>query len=455
MLKCSRLNVLIFTGLLSGCGLASGPSVSGLDEAWNAANDPGNFVSAAENALNALPQSGKANGPAWSGDYWPTYRGGIAQRWQAAELEAKAGYDILDAAALRGRDLSGLSPAEKYDIYAGDYSFTLTKLERSRTAVLATIPNRPEYNGSTIPTWRGLCHGWAPASVAHAEPKPVKLKNRDGIEVSFGSADIKALLTYVYHEGQGSESQLIGSRCEVNLASLRSQLNQGLISREQYDREVESANCRDTNAGSFHLALANEIGRKKKSFIADVTRDQEVWNQAVVAYDSKFETVLKQASAGAAPGTAYEVEVTTNMRYIIEIDSSWQANGNEGIYRTASYRYRLELDAGQRIIGGTWLSEMRPDFLWRVSRPQVSSRLRFLPELFQASTGRPLSADESNGGGSQPMPSPSPAPPTVPPVVRPPVITPPTIPPVVTPPTSPSPGRLTQPVHRPQPSHRN
>lgn len=403
-----------------------------LKEAWDQGNHPSRFASSYEFRLQQLPSEGQAEGPRWSGDYWPTDKGGIAQRWNVGGGRSeKAAYPLLRQDQIRSIDMRSLSPAEKYDIFAGDYGFGLTKLERGRTRVLASIPGTSEFTpGFEIPSWEGLCHGWAPASITYQEPKPVSLRSREGIEVSFGSADIKALLTYAMHEGMGSREEQLGTRCEVDFAKLTRQLREGQISESAYQAAIQSLPCRDTNAGSFHVILANDIGKRRQSFIADVTRDFEVWNQGVVAYRSEVGPIKQQRTAGAAPETVYEVDVATRIDYVFEIASTWNANGDQGIYKQAEYRYRLELNGNQEIVGGQWLSDERPDFLWRKSRPLVSQRLSFLPEIYQASTGQSFFA----GSGSEPPR------PQQPPVVQPPAPQPPVVQPPVARPPQPSPG---------------
>ena len=88
-----------------------------------------------------------------------------------------------------------LSPAEKYDILVGIYDFPLN--------------NRAKAEGSVHePSWSGYCHGWAPAAHRFEEPEPVTLVNDDGVEVRFGSSDIKALMTYF--EAEVVRSSFVG-----------------------------------------------------------------------------------------------------------------------------------------------------------------------------------------------------------------------------------------------------
>lgn len=398
--------------LLASCGVQD--SQNSLKEAWDQPNDPGIFSQSYDFRLESLPTSGQAKNPGWSGDYWPTSRGGLAHRWNAGgDLAQTAGFSLLNRDQLNGIDLRSLSPAEKYDIYSGDYSFRLTQAERARTRVLATIPGNPQFSpGFSIPGWEGLCHGWAPASITYAEPRAVTLRNRDGIEVPFGSADIKALLTFAMHEGVGSRTQFLGRRCEADLARLKSELRQGRLSQAEYDAQSKSLDCRDVNAGSFHVLLGNELGKRKEAFVADLTIDREVWNQGIVGYKSSFGNVLSQRSPGAAPETAFEVDVDTQITYIQEIASNWSAQGSSGIYATANYRYRLELNAQREIVGGHWLSEKHPDFIYRQTRAGVSQLLENLPSIYKASTNEDFL---SGGGASTPAPIQPPARPNPPP----------------------------------------
>lgn len=408
--------------LIASCGVQDSPN--SLKEAWDQPNDPGIFSQTYDFRFDSLPASGQTKRSGWSGDYWPTFRGGLSHRWNMpGDLSQTAGYPLLNRGQLGSIDLRTLSPAEKYDIYSGDYSFRLTQAERERTRVLATIAGNPQFSpGFSIPAWEGLCHGWAPASISYQEPRPVTLRSRDGIEVPFGSADIKALLTFAMHEGVGSRTQFLGRRCEADLGYLKNELRQGRLSQAAFDEQSRSLPCRDVNAGSFHVLLGNEIGKRKEAFVADLTIDREVWNQGIVGYKSSFGNMLSQRSPGAAPETAFEVDVDTEITYINEIASSWSPNGSSGIYATAKYRYRLELNRNREIVGGHWLSEKHPDFIYRQTRAGVSQLLENLPSIYKASTG-----EDFLSGGSSPAPIEPPARPTVPTRPQPPA---PPLPPV-------------------------
>jgi hypothetical protein len=164
---------------------------------WDSNNDPTTFSNATIVSFKALQQrSASLAVSPWSDTYWPDFQGGISHRWNS-QTPKDFGYSTLSLATLKRAtwtQLSQLSPAEKLDIYAGRYDYPTVKSEWQRCS--------PQ-----DPTWTGLCHGWAPASMAYLQPYPVNLTNKDGILVPFGSSDVKALLTYFvaqYEDGFSS-----------------------------------------------------------------------------------------------------------------------------------------------------------------------------------------------------------------------------------------------------------
>jgi hypothetical protein len=79
------------------------------------------------------------------------------------------------------------------------------------------------------------------------------------------------------------------------------------------------------------------------------------------------------------------------MNFISEAGSHW----DHGITNTPSrkYNYRLELNAEGQIIGGAWLDDNRPDFLWKQDAPEFKDvgALRFssLQSLYEKSINTP------------------------------------------------------------------
>ncbi|OUR96662.1 hypothetical protein A9Q84_09980 [Halobacteriovorax marinus] len=381
--------------------MAMNSNASVIKEAWNNSNNPDrmqvtrnsrNFRIGQYNytkTFSDLPLEGQLTTRPWSGDYWPTHKGGITYRWNEGSWGSDAyGYPLLEDKEVSNiESTANLSPAEKFDLYLGRYEFPLTKYERERTNIMKTIEDSEEYDSSfEIPSWEGLCHAWAPATMAFVNPKAVTVTNKNGMEIEFGASDIKALLTYFLHYDKSSTSFFLGGRCNVDFSKLDEQLSNDEITQEQYDRKKESMKCRDTNAGAFHLVLTNQIALLDEGFVADVTRDLEVWNQPIHGYESEIISEISGKSEGAARGTVREVEIKTTMNYTTEIGHSFSQvipsyNSNANKY----YHYKIELNEKDEIIGGEWISDNRPDFLWKQTIPEFTGFFAPLKEVYEKS----------------------------------------------------------------------
>lgn len=346
--------------LLLACGVT--PTLkSETKEPWDPANDPLHLGPEFNRNANALPKeaslpSGKLP---WSDTYWPTREGGIAARWRDT-VESGFDYELRtkeQVAALSLKEREKLSPAEKYDIYMGRFDYPLVKGERWRTS--------PE-----SPSWFGLCHGWAIAALLYPEPKPVVLKGPSGIEVPFGSSDVKALLTYFQGEIASSRTYFLGARCEADGSN---------------PDDMRRPECRDTNAGSFHVVIANQIGVKKEGFVIDKNRGQEVWNHPVFAFKTTYGD-SQPPSPGAAPNAVKETSVRTRVKYASEIGPMWEpVLGTDFQYdATVEYEYRIEIDANGNIVGGEWDVEDRPDFMWRQDKTRFTGYYSQLETIVKA-----------------------------------------------------------------------
>ena len=336
-----------------------------LQEAWNANNDPVNLRDHYEVQLEKLPLSGELDNKPWTDTYWPNWRGGIADRWydDTSELSAFE-YPLHGKSAIEAmtqEQLARLSPAEKYDIFVGRYDYPLVKYERQRT--------KPD-----DPSWYGLCHGWAPAAINFAEPKPITLRNDEGIEVPFGASDVKALL--IYTQQYADNSRFLGSRCNYK------------------PRDPEHANspeCRDTNAGSFHIVLSNQIALLKQAFVADMNRGEQGGNQPIYGFKSEVQEYSDEVPADAAPGTVRIAKVSTTVHYIGELSAAWEPLPLAVFPWQAvrqSLQYCLELDTEGDIIRGEWDSESRPDFLWTEERPEFRGYFAAVQRIYEAAITR-------------------------------------------------------------------
>ncbi len=301
-----------------------------VDDAWDAANSPSIIDGDNQEAhFDALPLSGSVDESMipWSDTYWPNVQGGIARRWHNPENPAGFKYHLMtrdEAKAASAQAIEMLSPAEKLDIMNGRFDYPTVKKVWSKVS-----PHDK--------SWNGICNGWSPASINHREPAPRDMVSADGIRVSFGSSDIKALMSYYYAWVSESPVNFMGRRCSFNHLSF-----------------IKS--CEDVNAGAFHMVITNRIGIQKKAFIADISRFKEVWNNPVYGFESKI-----------VSRTSKKIVVETKMIYTDELDEPlWQSViGTKEFQRSEKiYRYSLDLDGEGRIVGGDWLTSDRPDFLW-------------------------------------------------------------------------------------------
>lgn len=348
---------IMFLTTFTACGRHDLVKASGarLGEQWNQANDPINMAEGYVLKFSELPLAAELDKKPWSDSYWPSVEGGISSRWQGGGPWFRPGLWMLKR--MPQVKLARMSPAEKYDVFIGNYKYETQKQERSRTS-------------NSRLRWEGICHGWAPASMLFEEPKPVTLRGANGVEVPFGSSDIKALLSF--YQGQVAEAptKFLGERCNENLAK-----NPGAAGTPA---------CRDTNAGAFHVVLANMIGVRGQGFVIDKTRGDQVWNQPVWKFETEVEST-SGPSEGAAPGTVEEVTVTSEVTWGVEVVPHWDALGDESPSHTATYRYRLELNKAGDIIGGEWMTEDRPDFMWTQEAPKFEGYFAPLKQIYEAS----------------------------------------------------------------------
>lgn len=348
--------VLLALHTVTGCGKRSSSS---LKEAWNFKNAPIRLDEDTIDQFERLPLEGQVLVTPWSDTYWPNYKGGLAHRWNDNSSSDGFAYEPVmfhQAQNMSQEDLKLLSPAEKFDVFTGETS--LVASERLRTK-------------SSDPTWFGLCHGWAPASYNFKEPQAVVVTSPLDLDIPFSSSDIKALL--IYASAVSGYSRILGDRCNIKLS--------------EGDPAGELPQCRDVNAGSFHIILANLVGLKKQSFVAEVSRGHEVWNQPVSGFRSVILGESQEIPENAAPGTSKILTIQTDFQYIGEVSPSHNPRHPETSKRSRNFKYNLEIDEAGKIIGGEWISNDYPDFLWTKTRPKLDPKWRWLEYIYEVSTG--------------------------------------------------------------------
>lgn len=319
-----------------------------------------------------------AEGP-WSDWYWPIYQGILGARYNDKDFplssqDWKEKYDYVvqnpaSAFASRSPDaINQLSPSEKYDRLIGDPEGHLTQ-------AMWDEGERYYDQSGKVELWMGICHGWAPA--AYMLPRPataIQVLAADGqTMITFYPSDLKALGSLVWAKGAPSV-RFIGGRC-----------NDKKPQTDELGRVV-SQQCFDTNPGTFHLALVNQIGLRERSFILDATFDYEVWNQPICSYSYTYfnpqtrkpartlaeakvarssfpsDRFAKHRSAKAT----HLVGIGLELSYVAETMPSSDPHDTQtnDYQRVVEYTYDLELDASGRILGGEWHSNAHPDFLW-------------------------------------------------------------------------------------------
>jgi hypothetical protein len=335
-----------------------------LGDKWDESNDPSTWNSSFQFKLDKLPTTGQSSKIPWSDTYWPSYKGGIANRWQD-ETNNSPGFQYklykLEELKNGSVDLNILSPAEKFDIFNSRYDYPLLNSEWHRTH-------------PSDASWEGICHGWTPAAIYYEEPKNVTLKNKDGLEIQFGSSDVKALLSYFLAQFASGheETQFIGERCNTDI--------------QENPEKADSPECADANAGTFHVMLTNMIGLAGKAFTSDIDRSIEVWNQPLTKYEYTLGNTSEPTNT-SAPGTVKVQSVSLTMYYVKETYPS--ATAHEPLILNRKHDYVLDLDADGNILGGSYDENQsdRVDFMWSEEVPAFFGDLERRDTIYKASFG--------------------------------------------------------------------
>jgi hypothetical protein len=314
----------------------------------------------------------------WSDDYWPLYLGCLGRRYAdpqfpgSTDWSKNRDYIRQHPAQQIWRDgaaaIDLLSPAEKYDFLVGDDTGSLTS---------AMWAEGESYYKSTgeVESWMGICHGWAAAS--YMMPRPthaVTVQAANGTQVRFYPADIKALASLLWAQANTNIRFIGGRSTDQNPAT---DANGRVISPKAFD----------TNPGTWHLAVVNQLGVARRSFVMDATYDYEVWNQPVAGYAYRYfnpQTMKLVETLGDATVTLDQYThdrfkqyrgrdaascagVIMQVRYMIETKPTHRASDgpSHDAVNTVNYKYDLELNTDNRIVGGEWFTgKSHPDFLW-------------------------------------------------------------------------------------------
>ena len=386
------------------------PFINGKSDGWDWLNDPerfGRFLDEAlEYRLDLLPTRGKTAKKAWPDTYWPTYQDSTNVRWLGVdEWSPMEKYDFVYNGWVPPAGFETLVPMTPSNCHS--QSFDLAYYEALGPAARWQSENRGHWrahdgfdndgDGSIdecsdwdgIGTWWGLCHAWTPAAMLEEEPKyPVVVNG-----VTFYPSDLKALIITIY---DFTRAVVIGGRCRTDQ-----------VERDENGRILDP-DCRDTNAGTFHIILANFLGRYETAIAEDRTYDGQVWNQPVDSYEvDRVEEIsegqaialLVQDTTGVDKYPFNDqarrwAEVEVRVKYVTESTPSREPRmpNHDHFLRTDAYHYVLEMDADGRIIGGEWIQggvngptggfSNQPDFLWfpMGPRPNPTATTHGMPD---------------------------------------------------------------------------
>jgi len=376
------INSIIFLILIgiSGCekestdegGKPETTEGTGKEDAWNYENDPRRFNVDVVYKLAELPRDGSAAQMPWSETWWPMRKDGFNQRWQGSDkLSPMEKYDMAfnnwtppeGFMNLRPFSYPGssfdkayyeqLGPAAKYESENGGNAMARNGRDDDGDG---KVDESDDWDG--LGSWWGKCHMWSATSILVPEPKRAVEYNN----VRFEYSDLTALAMEAYYNR--SKAYMLGGRC-----------NDEEVTRDNYGR-ANRDECRDTNAGSFHVIVTNMLGRHRRAFVMDAASDFEVWNHPVTDFriDALEEVSLSKALEllHRTDVTEYPYnkdakifyEVRTTLGFATDgVSPSTQPHGN--VRTSKSYHYLLELDQNGNILGGEWLqSEGYPDFFW-------------------------------------------------------------------------------------------
>ncbi len=279
----------------------------------------------------------------WAGNYFPMKKGGLANRWQKNRA---AGFvsplpTFQEVSQLSLEQIDSLSPAEKFDLYVGDYQYSMTQTELSKRGPQRQMP--PE-------EWEGFCNGVRCAGILMEEPQHrIDVVNPDGIKIRFQPADLKALAgaSYFYVEKYsqiGAPSQ--SSRSEAQ-----------------------------PNAAVFDMALRFYLSHQQKSFVIDSHLGPEIWNESVVGYSRTLSAHenLSLEEKNQFPKATQKVEAQVELFTLSEMNvkkSNRQTKFKVAagqVHKVLPVSYSLYLDAHGKAVDGVWNNKAGTagvDFAW-------------------------------------------------------------------------------------------
>lgn len=278
-----------------------------------------------ETRFDRLPLQSQYQGSVWNGYYWPYKQGGMLAK-------------LFD---------SKESPLDKLQ--------QLYKKRGKETEFVETFLPWINFKTSWLAddVWAGYCNGMAEAAfVVPVKNKAVSLEG-----ITFHPHEVKALAAMLFVHSEG-ERYFAGKRAEWHSQRLDP-------SGRPWDIED-----RDTNPGTFHIAMAN-MEAHQTPLIVDVHQLSTVLNFPVKSFEVLESEVIKDPSIISQMKEFNEkavkfVKLKSRLTMADSHRVSYEASGVDYDY-IQEYQYILELDAEGTILGGEWIEgsiAQHPDFIY-------------------------------------------------------------------------------------------
>ena len=400
-------------------GTIGGPS-------WAWPENPQDFASELDKSvlteLSRLPLVGEASSGAWSALPWSGLQDSTNARWLDGELSPMQKYDAAYnewGNTKNFMELKAFNP-ERCDLepHDADYYKLLGPaaewMSRHRGNWAAhdsvdsdgdkAVDECDDLDG--VDQQRDLQHAWAAATMVEREPVlPVTVG-----DVTFWPSDIKALLLTVY---DNATSFILNGTCRA-----------AIIDRAG-NGDLSLKGCEGTDAGDFHILLTNFVGRFQVVIAMEVADGETTTPRPIDSYliDVQRQITSDEALAllglEASEDGAYapnpdargwrEINLTSHGRKPAAVGHTDAPEETDSLVVSQAYRYVLELDGDERVIGGQWISDEKesppPSYLWIAQGPRFERLIgKSSPEL--TAPGNPfveysdVSALVQDAGGS-------------------------------------------------------
>lgn len=354
-----------------------------------------------QDVLTSLPSYGIADNKPWSGYYWAYRYGLLSARYSSdnknsmclisngqivqwltygqsvySYSQPQEDYSVKKQATkevYQNYVNSYYSSAEKIDLLFGDADFSMTNWMKQQGYKYLT--------DNDVPSWLGICNGWAPAS--YLEPRVKKAVTltayNNSTQIDFLPDDMEAYAS-LFFAMTNYDIKLVGSRCS----------------------DVNDPYCVLMNAGVFAIVIANQIGVRKQNCIFEPKVDSEIWNFPAYSYTFQFYNaknrktrsytytltkdllltqydlktiynpiITKALKSSTARYTQYYTGLRLCVYYVGEDYPYHDSTSFDDTTGQTCYDMILALATGNKIIDGFWDQADIPTYIWTPINPNT------------------------------------------------------------------------------------